>query len=169
MPAVKSSRVHPRYKTEYRVRNWREYERGLRDRVDVTIWFGEKAIDPPPPSERLRRRQRRADRESRQVRELSAVPGRSTGVEPSPGNVSKVVRDRLPSRRGWSRARSRSPRGHAGGPDGSRNPWKKPRADSGAAVERLAAQIVGGLSRVGSTLLVRLRRRTAHEKEIVQQ
>ncbi len=30
MPAVKSSVVHPRYKTEYRVRNWREYEQGLR-------------------------------------------------------------------------------------------------------------------------------------------
>ena len=30
MPAVKSSLIHPRYKTEYRVRNWREYEQGLR-------------------------------------------------------------------------------------------------------------------------------------------
>ena len=28
MPAVKSSLVHPSYKTEYRVRNWREYEQG---------------------------------------------------------------------------------------------------------------------------------------------
>ena len=44
MSAVKSSLVHPRYKTEYRVRNWREYEQGLRARGDVTIWFSEKAI-----------------------------------------------------------------------------------------------------------------------------
>ena len=43
MGAVKSSLVHPRYKTEYRVRNWREYEQGLRARGDVTIWFSEKA------------------------------------------------------------------------------------------------------------------------------
>ncbi len=44
MPAVKSSLVHPAYKTEYRVRNWRDYEQGLRARGDVTIWFSEKAI-----------------------------------------------------------------------------------------------------------------------------
>ncbi len=43
MPAVKSSLVHPRYKTEYRVRNWREYEQGLRARGDVTVWFSEEA------------------------------------------------------------------------------------------------------------------------------
>ena len=43
MPAVKSSLVHPRYKTEYRVRNWREYEQGLRARGDVTVWFSEDA------------------------------------------------------------------------------------------------------------------------------
>ncbi len=43
MPAVKSSLVHPRYKTEYRVRNWREYEQGLRARGEVTVWFREKA------------------------------------------------------------------------------------------------------------------------------
>lgn len=29
MSAVKSSLVHPRYKTEYRVRKWREYEQGF--------------------------------------------------------------------------------------------------------------------------------------------
>ena len=45
MPALKSSLIHPAYKTEYRVRNWHEYEEGLRARGDVTIWFGEEAID----------------------------------------------------------------------------------------------------------------------------
>ena len=43
MPAVRSSRIHPAYKTEYRVRNWPEYEKGLRARGDVTIWFSEEA------------------------------------------------------------------------------------------------------------------------------
>ncbi len=42
MPRVSSSLVHPRFKTEYRVRNWREYERGLRARGDVTVWFDVK-------------------------------------------------------------------------------------------------------------------------------
>ena len=44
MAARTSSRVHPKYKTKYRVKNWREYERGLRDRGDVTIWFSEDAV-----------------------------------------------------------------------------------------------------------------------------
>ncbi len=44
MAGMRSSLVHPRYKTEYRVRNWREYERGLRARGDVTVWFSEDAI-----------------------------------------------------------------------------------------------------------------------------
>ena len=30
MTARKASRVHPKYKTKYRVTNWAEYERGLR-------------------------------------------------------------------------------------------------------------------------------------------
>ena len=44
MPAAKSSLVHPRFKREYRVTNWREYERGLRARGDVTVWFSRDAI-----------------------------------------------------------------------------------------------------------------------------
>ncbi len=38
MALGKSSRVNRKYKTKYRIRNWREYERGLRSRGDVTIW-----------------------------------------------------------------------------------------------------------------------------------
>ena len=34
MAARKSSRVNRKYKTKYRVTNWREYERGLRSRGD---------------------------------------------------------------------------------------------------------------------------------------
>ena len=44
MAARKSSRVNRKYKTKYRVRNWREYERGLRSRCDITIWLSDEAI-----------------------------------------------------------------------------------------------------------------------------
>ena len=39
MAAAKSSRVNRKYKTKYRIRNWKEYERGLRSRGDVTVWL----------------------------------------------------------------------------------------------------------------------------------
>ena len=44
MRTHKSSYVHPPYKTKYRVENWKEYEKGLRDREDVTIWLSEEAV-----------------------------------------------------------------------------------------------------------------------------
>ena len=44
MVAAKSSRVNRQYKKKYRIRNWREYERGLRSRGDVTIWLSEDAM-----------------------------------------------------------------------------------------------------------------------------
>ena len=60
MAAQKSSRVNRRYKTKYRIRNWREYERGLRNRGDVTIWLSEEAIAAwTPPKNGLRGGQRR--------------------------------------------------------------------------------------------------------------
>ena len=37
------SRVHPTYKTRYRVGNWRAYERALVSRGDVTLWFSPDA------------------------------------------------------------------------------------------------------------------------------
>ena len=40
----KRSKVHPKYKTRYRVRNWAEYDRALVRRGDLTIWFDEAAI-----------------------------------------------------------------------------------------------------------------------------
>ncbi len=39
MAARKSSRVNRKYKTKYRVTNWREYERGLRSHGDIAVWF----------------------------------------------------------------------------------------------------------------------------------
>ena len=44
MASTASSRVNPKYKKKSRVGNWREYERGLRARGDVTIWFAEEAL-----------------------------------------------------------------------------------------------------------------------------
>ncbi len=60
MAVRKSSRVNSKYKTRYRAQNWPEYERGLRARGDVTIWFNDEAVaawTPPPTG--LRGGQRR--------------------------------------------------------------------------------------------------------------
>ena len=60
MAAGKSSRINRQYKTKYRIWNWREYERGLRSRGDVTIWLSEDAIAAwIPPKNGLRGGQRR--------------------------------------------------------------------------------------------------------------
>ena len=39
-----NSRVHPKYKTKYRVSNWCEYDRALVQRGDITLWISEDAI-----------------------------------------------------------------------------------------------------------------------------
>jgi IS5 family transposase len=46
------SRVHPKYKTKYRVSNWAEYDRALVRRGDITLWISEDAIASwkPAPS-----------------------------------------------------------------------------------------------------------------------
>ena len=60
MAAGKSSRINRQYKMKYRIRNWREYERGLRSCGDVTIWLSEDAIAAwIPPKNGLRGGQRR--------------------------------------------------------------------------------------------------------------
>ena len=38
------SRVHPTYKTKYRVANWASYDRSLARRGDVTVWMSREAI-----------------------------------------------------------------------------------------------------------------------------
>ena len=59
MAARKLSRVNRKYKRKYRIRNWSEYERGLRNRGDVTIWLSEEAIAAwTPPKNGLRGGQR---------------------------------------------------------------------------------------------------------------
>ena len=46
------SRVHPKYKTKYRVNNWPEYDRALVQRGSINLWISEDAIDSwkPAPS-----------------------------------------------------------------------------------------------------------------------
>jgi hypothetical protein len=39
-----NSRVHPKYKTKYRVSNWAEYDQGLIRRGDITLWLSPQAI-----------------------------------------------------------------------------------------------------------------------------
>jgi len=47
-----NSRVHPKYKTKYRVSNWAEYDRALAQRGDITLWISADAADTwsPEPS-----------------------------------------------------------------------------------------------------------------------
>ena len=55
MSSTKSSRVNPKNKKKYRVGSWRAYERGLRARGDVTVWFAEEVLrtwTPPPTGRR---------------------------------------------------------------------------------------------------------------------
>ncbi len=46
---------HPKYKTAYRVKNWPEYEKSLRDRGDITIWFSQEAIEAWTPKKNGKR------------------------------------------------------------------------------------------------------------------
>jgi hypothetical protein len=46
---------HPKYKTAYRVKNWRAYDQALHDRGDMTVWISQDAIDawtPPQTGKR---------------------------------------------------------------------------------------------------------------------
>jgi transposase len=49
------SRVHPKYKTRYRVNNWAEYDRALVQRGDITLWVSEDAIATWKPAPTGRR------------------------------------------------------------------------------------------------------------------
>ncbi len=49
------SRVHPKYKTKYRISNWAEYDRTLVQRGDITLWISTDATDAWKPSPSGRR------------------------------------------------------------------------------------------------------------------
>jgi hypothetical protein len=46
---------HPKYKTAYRVKNWHEYDKALRNRGDITLWISQDAIDAWTPPQTARR------------------------------------------------------------------------------------------------------------------
>lgn len=46
------SKVHPSYKTKYKVRNLAEYDRALARRGDLTIWFSPEALASWEPKAR---------------------------------------------------------------------------------------------------------------------
>ena len=43
MAARTKSKVSPKYKTKYRVKNWAVYDDALRERGDITVWFDDEA------------------------------------------------------------------------------------------------------------------------------
>jgi hypothetical protein len=51
MPSTKS-RVHPKYKTKYRVGNWLDYDQALVERGNLTIWLSPDASASGMPSRR---------------------------------------------------------------------------------------------------------------------
>ena len=54
MAARTKTKVSPKYKTKYRVKNWAIYEEALRERGNITVWFDEEARSAwsAPPSGR---------------------------------------------------------------------------------------------------------------------
>ncbi len=44
MAARTKTKVSPKYKTKYRVKNWPSYDIALKQRGDITVWFDEEAI-----------------------------------------------------------------------------------------------------------------------------
>ena len=44
MAARTKTKVSPKYKTKYRVKNWAVYDVALRERGDLTVWFDEEAL-----------------------------------------------------------------------------------------------------------------------------
>ena len=47
--AHKKAYRHPKYKRSYRIKNWPEYEKSLRNRGDITVWLSRDAIDAWTP------------------------------------------------------------------------------------------------------------------------
>jgi hypothetical protein len=56
------SRVHPKYKTKYRLSNWADYDRALAQRGDITLWISEDAIASWRPARTGRTGRRGAQR-----------------------------------------------------------------------------------------------------------
>ncbi len=46
----KRSRIHPKYKTKYRVKRWPDYDRALVARGDLTLWITPEALEAWRPA-----------------------------------------------------------------------------------------------------------------------
>jgi hypothetical protein len=46
----KRSKIHPKYKTKYRVKNWAAYDRALVGRGDFTLWITPEALEAWRPA-----------------------------------------------------------------------------------------------------------------------
>ena len=105
MAARTKSKVTPKYKTKYRVRNWAAYEESLRRRGDITVWFDAHAVDSwnAPPSGRSG-----GQKESSDVAIETALTLRSLfhlGLRQTEGFVgSLALRGRRLRRRGAARS-----------------------------------------------------------------
>ena len=44
MAARRKTKVSPKYKTKYRVKNWPAYDLALRNRGDITVWFSDESV-----------------------------------------------------------------------------------------------------------------------------
>jgi hypothetical protein len=51
----KRSRIHPKYKTKYRVKNWAAYDKALVARGDITLWITPEALEAWRPGRTGRR------------------------------------------------------------------------------------------------------------------
>ena len=55
MTARRASKVHPTFKTRYRVKNWRKYEAALRSRGDFLLCISDEALEAWKPDPETRR------------------------------------------------------------------------------------------------------------------
>ena len=86
MAARTSSLVHPKYKTKYSVKNWPEYEQGLRNRGDVMVWFSEEAVAAWIPRGTRSNSRRPSSQDSHSIKKKntsgeSPKPDRQSGPE----------------------------------------------------------------------------------------
>ena len=83
MPRNKS-KVHPKYKTKYRVGNWAAYDRSLVDRGSITLWLSPAAIAAWTPAPTGRRGG---------PRKFSDAPTCVKGSLDTKSGTGRVVRD----------------------------------------------------------------------------
>ncbi len=92
MAARKSTRVNRKYKTKYRVTNWREYERGLRRRGNITVWFSDEAREAwTPPKNGRRSGQPRYSNLAIVTALTLRMVFHQVGTKPAPGSSKRAT------------------------------------------------------------------------------